>query len=291
MEIDLNRMRHIAAVARLRSFSRAAEELHITQPALSRSIAAFEERFGVRLFDRGRGGVMPTPVGVLVVAEAERLLGFARDFEHNLQLYGGGDAGRIPFGMGPMVASLVLPRLSQIFINERPRLQLKVSVGPADQLVQELMRDEIEMLFANTPQVRSIPDVITAPIGRMRLAVIVRSAHPMAGRRRVTFSELAAFPAASAVELPTMGITGEAGAFICDNYHILRETVLGTDCLWVASPDFVVADIAEGRLCCLDVADLDAAVATSELSMARRRERTMSPAAEAVAAVVQALCS
>lgn len=289
MGIDLNRMRHIVMVGRLRSFSRAAEKLHITQPALSRSIAVFEEQFGLRLFDRGRGGVTLTPVGVLVAAEAERLLSFARDFEKNLQLYAGGDAGRVSFGMGPLVASLVLPRLSQILINKRPKLQLKVSVGPVEHLVEELMRDEIEILFANTPQVRSIPDVITEPVGAIRLGFMVRSAHPLAGKQRVTPAELAAFPAASAVELPTFGITGEGGAFICDNYHILRETVLGTDCHWLASPDFVAADIAEGRLCCLEVPDFN--LGTGELSMVHRRGRTMSPAAKGLAAVVQALCS
>lgn len=58
--MEMTRLRHILAVARTRSFSRAAEEEGITQPALSRSIAAFEQRHGVTLFDRGRGGVHVT---------------------------------------------------------------------------------------------------------------------------------------------------------------------------------------------------------------------------------------
>lgn len=288
MEINLTRMRHIVAIARLRNFSRAAEELRITQPALSRSIAGFEERFGLRLFDRGRGGVTPTAVGTLVIAEAERLLGVARDLEYNLHVYGSGHAGNIAFGMGPQIASLVLPRLSQILINDRPQLRSRVSIGPVDQLILELMRDDIEMVFANSAQVRSLPDVVVTPVGAMRLAMIVRGGHPLAGKTKVTRADLSCFPAASAVALPTVGITGEAGAFICDNYHILHETVLGTDCLWVACPDFVSADIAEGRLSCLDLADAN--LGTSELSMARRSGRTMSPAAEAVAAVVRLLC-
>lgn len=288
MDVDLSRLRHIIAVARLRSFSRAAGELHITQPALSRSIAAFEARFGVRLFDRGRGGVTPTALGALVVAEAERLVSSARDFEHNLQLYRNGSAGKIAFGMGPLVASLILPRLGPMLLNERPGLRMRASIGTVEQLVQELMGDTIEMMFANSAQVSSVRDVVATPIGTMRLAVIVRGAHPLVGRKRVELADLKDFPIASPVELPAAGLTGDGGAFICDNYHIMRETVAGTDCVWLASPDFVAAEIAEGALCCVELADLD--LGMSELAMVRRAGRTMSPAAETVTQAVRALC-
>lgn len=288
MNIDLTRLRHILAVARLRSFSRAADELNITQPALSRSIAAFEQRHGLRLFDRGRGGVTPTALGALIITEAEQLLGSARDFEHNLQLYGSGGAGRIGFGMGPLVASLVLPRLTQMLLNDRPRLQLHASVAQVDQLVQELMGDAVEMVFVNSAQVDPLPQVVATPIGSMRLAVIVRGDHPLAARRRVDRAQLGQFPVASAVALPIAGLGGGAGCIICDNYHILRDAVMRTDCVWLASPDFVADEIARGALTRLDVEGID--LAEVELSMVRRQGRSMSPAAETVAAAVKMLC-
>jgi LysR family transcriptional regulator, pca operon transcriptional activator len=281
MQFDLTRLRHIAAVARLLSFSRAAEELHITQPALSRSIADFEERFGIRLFDRGRGGVVVTAIGKLVVEEAERVLQAARDLEHNLKLYGAGEAGRISIGLGPLAASLILPRLSQQLLTTRPSLQLKASIKHAEQLFQELLADEIEMIFANSWRIGSSPDVTVTPVGTVRLAVIVRSGHPLATRTKIRLSDLQPFPVANAVELPVAGLTGEAGAFVCDNYHILRETVLGTDCVWLASPDLLAEDIAANRLTQVEVEDFGPF--TNEVSMIRRRGRTMSPAAEMVA--------
>ena len=93
--MELTRLRHIVAVARNRSFSRAAEEEGITQPALSRSIAAFERRHDVTLFDRGRGGVYPTPAGTLVIEQASKLLAGSSELERSLKLYGRGDAGRV----------------------------------------------------------------------------------------------------------------------------------------------------------------------------------------------------
>src|SRR5881397_3804305 len=110
--MDLVKLRHIVAISDTGSFSRAAEDQHITQPALSRSIASFEARYGVRLFDRGRGGVLPTPAGTFVIEQARGLLRGAGELERNLLLYERGAAGSVSFGLGQLMASLILPRLS-----------------------------------------------------------------------------------------------------------------------------------------------------------------------------------
>src|SRR5213593_1327258 len=100
--MDLTRLRHIVAVADTGSFSRAAEDVRITQPALSRSIATFEQQYGVRLFDRGRGGVSSTPAGSLVIEQARSMLSAATDLERSMRLFGKGEAGRVAFGLGPL---------------------------------------------------------------------------------------------------------------------------------------------------------------------------------------------
>ncbi len=289
MQFDLARLRHISVAARHHSFSRAAEELRITQPALSRSIADFEARFGVRLFDRGRGGVIVTAIGKLVVEEAERVLRAAGDLEHNLKLYGAGEAGQVSIGTGPLAASLILPRLSQQVLATTPSLRLTASIKHADLLYQELLSDEIEMVFANSWRIGSSPEVTVVPVGSILLAVVVRGGHPLAGRNGLKLEDLRPYPVANAVELPVMGLTGEAGAFVCDNYHILRETVLGTDCVWLASPDLLSDDLAAGRLVRIDVENFGPV--RNEVSMISRRGRTLSPAAEAVTRLARAICS
>jgi len=288
MDIHLTRLRHIVTIARLRSFSRAAEELHITQPALSRSVAAFEQRFGLRVFDRGRGGVETTAVGELIVEEAARLLRSAHDLEYNLKLYGQGHSGRISIGLGPLAASLILPELSRRLMVPGKSLRLRTSIKLAEPLLEELLADEIEMVFANSWTLRSASELTVAPVGTISLAMIVRAGHPLCSRERIELSDLRKFPAANAVEMPVAGLTGEAGAFVCDNYHIMRETVLGTDCVWLASPDLLKADFEAGRLVELDVSDY--AAPSNEISMISRTGRTMSPAARAVARLVHEIC-
>ena len=113
MHVSLTRLRHILAVARTGSFSLAAEEEGISQPALSRSIQAFEAEYEVRLFDRSRGGATLTAAGALAVEHARNVLAAAGELDRNMSLIGKGEAGRVGVGFGPLVASLLLPGLGK----------------------------------------------------------------------------------------------------------------------------------------------------------------------------------
>jgi LysR family pca operon transcriptional activator len=278
--MEYAKLRHIIAVARAGSFSRAAEELNLTQPALSRSVATFEIYHGVRLFDRERSGVTLTAGGKMVVEQARAILSATGDLERNLRLYSTGEAGRIEFGLGPLLASLLLPALSRSLLRSRPNLQLFTLTKPADQLLVELMNDNIEMIFGNSWHVSQFPNVINEPIGTLKLAMIVRADHVLAGRADLSMHDLLGFPVASAVELPSGGLVGSSGAFICDNFHILRETVLDTDCVWLSTPAFVADELREGRMAVLDIADLWPA--QTDICMVFRQGRTRSPIASAI---------
>jgi DNA-binding transcriptional LysR family regulator len=282
--MELTRLRHIVAVARNRSFSRAAEEEGITQPALSRSIAAFEHRHGVTLFDRGRGGVHPTAVGRHVVEQAQKLLATAADLERSLSRYPGSEAGRIAFGLGPLVAGLFLPRLTSSLFRTWPGLQVFTLTRTPDQLVAELLADRIEMIIGNNWNLGRVAGTELERLGRLRLAVMVRASHPLAGAGRVTLADLEHYPVASSVE-PPAGSAGLAGGFVCDDFHVLCDTVLRTDCTWLSSPDFLADELREGRMVELAVADLTPAC--SDISLVLKRGRTRSPAALAVAEEVQ----
>lgn len=289
--MELTRLRHILAVARTGSFSRAAEEERITQPALSRSVAAFEQRHGVLLFDRGRGGVHPTPAGALVIERARKLLSASADLDRSLRLYGTGEAGRVAMGIGPLMASLLLPGLAETLLGDRPGLQISTVVRAPDQLLPDLLSDRIEMIVGHSWQMSHAPGTETRELATLPLATMVRAGHPLAGRPELTAADLAGFPVASAVEMPTS--FGDAGGvFICDNYHILRDTVLRTDCVWLSSAAFVAPELAAGTLVRLTVADAEAV--TTQISLIVRSGRTQSPAAvtvsEEIGAMLKTMC-
>lgn len=284
--MDFTRLRHILAVARTGSFSRAAEEEGITQPALSRSIAAFEQRHRVLLFDRGRSGTRPTPAGTLVIEQARKLLAASGDLERSLRLYGTGEAGRVAIGIGPLMASLLLPGLGETLLRARPGLQIVTTVRTPDQLLPDLLGDRIEMIVGNNWQMISMPGIETRVLAKLALAPIVRAGHPLADRRGLTVADLADYPSAGAIEL-TESFAPNGGSFVCENYHVLRDTVLRTDCVWLSSAAFVAPELDAGLLVRLTLAD--ALPIETEISLIVRRDRTRSPAALAVAGEIEAM--
>lgn len=286
MEIDLKVLNQLITVARTGNISRAADELHLSQPALSRSIAAFEKQFGVRLFDRGRQGAALTPVGALAIAEAEALLKQASAISHNLRLYGEGAAGKITLGMGPLIASIVLAELGQHFLQERPQLQIQTSIKSASQLIPDLLGDQIELLFAAGPHLEVHSDIRTEHIASVPLGHMVRAEHPLAKSPAgsVTREQLAHFPTLCGSELSASA--PKEGRFLCDNYHILRDTCLHSDGVWISSPLFVKKEIADGRLVTIAVAETSHPDAV-ELVVLRRSALTPSPAAAAIIDFVQ----
>lgn len=246
MKYDLRKLAQMVSVARAGSFSRAAEELHITQPALSRNIAALERELGIRVFERGRAGASLTQVGALAVEAAESLLRHADGLAHNLSLLRSGDAGRLAFGMGPMLGSLVLPGLGREFLSRRPLLRLRAVIKSAEELQRELLNDRIELFYSGIQQLPVSRLLQVEHIARLPIAHVVRAGHPLAVQSRVGSGELQAFPLLSGVEMPT-DIAG-SGELVCDNYHILREAALHSDGIWITSPLMIEEDLATGAL-------------------------------------------
>ncbi|GAB3102397.1 LysR family transcriptional regulator [Aestuariicella hydrocarbonica] len=286
MEIDLKKLNHVVTVATTGSFSRAAEVLHITQPALSRSIATVEAHFGIKIFDRSRRGSALTPLGQLAVEEAEKLLRQARTLDHNLQLYRQGKAGKLAFGMGPLIASLTLPKLSSHFMQQHPKLQIHASIKPDLLLHNELKEDQIEMLFCGKGLVEASPEVSFEVVGQIELAMLVRADHPLTTRPSLKQTDLFEFPVLSAIHPFSSATEPVGGAFICDNYDVLRTTVMHSDGIWITSPQLVEAELKQGLLAKIHVKD-EQRPSHVEVYMARLRGTHASPAAEAIETYVK----
>jgi len=278
----LRRLRHIVTLARSGSYVRAADTLALTQPALSRSIQAAEADYGVRLFDRGRGGVTPTAAGRALVAEGERLLRDARALDDMMRQIGEGTGGEVALGLGPLIASASLPTVLQRLLCEHPSIRLQIVVDGAAGLLRRLANDEIEFAICSREASPIDEEYEITPICRLPLALLARGGHFLAGRR-VSKQEALAFPllggsTSERSEAQTIHYTPDLA---CDNYEILRALTLASDALWMASPAVAVEEIADGRMIAVDCPDL--VRATYQVVMVKRRRRTQSPAAALVA--------
>ena len=280
MTITLTRLKHVAAVARTGSFTRAAEEEGISQPALSRSIQAFEAEYGVRLFDRNQGAAALTPAGSLAVEHAKNVLAAARELDRDMTLFGKGEAGRVAVGFGPLIASMLLPALGKRLLLKHSSLQFVSKVSPADQMVGALFDGTLDAIIGNSGHLSQIPGVTQEQLGRIELSIVVRKGHPLDGRVALSMEELAEFPIASAVEGPNGFAPGSAGCFVSENFHILREVVRETDCVWLTSPSFSSGEAEADQFVQLPVTDLEPA--ETDIWIAFRRGRSRSPALDSL---------
>lgn len=287
MTVSLSKLRQLITVARCGSFSRAAEELHISQPALSRSVAAIERAYGFAIFNRIGHGVEPTAAGAQVLAQAGPLLQSMRVFDRNMGLLASGQAGTLKIGIPPLLASQLLASLARGFFTPAAGVDLRISIRSGPALLDELRNDAIEFfLFAET-QVEPGPEIEHQVIGAMRPACVVRAGHPLAGRAGLGVGDLSAYPWASSVEPPAMGKLLNPARFLCDNYHVLREAVRMTDLVCICSRDFVAEDLAEGRLCELDIPGF--LPQHTPVAMAWLKGRLFSPLAKAAITRITAL--
>src|ERR1700712_1230038 len=154
MTLDLGKLEQLLVIARLGNFTRAATELGITQPALSRNVAIMEARYGVKIFDRGRGGASPTPIGRRVIEQVAQVMAQATIAEKNIKLLGDGDGGQISLGIGPQLAGLLLPRLRVHLLESRPLVRLQYTLKTVDLMLPRLRDGEMDMIFC---AIRNVP--------------------------------------------------------------------------------------------------------------------------------------
>ena len=124
MDVTLRQLEYAVAVARHRHFGRAASACHATQPALSSGVAQLEAALGVVLFERGRGGVRPTPAGEEIVRRAEEVLARVEEVRDAARASQGPFSSPLTLGVIPTVAPFVLPRAVPALRAHFPELRL-----------------------------------------------------------------------------------------------------------------------------------------------------------------------
>ena len=287
MNLSLRQLYHFAIIADLRSFTRAAERLGITQPALSRSIAAIEDRYGVRLFDRDRSGVWLTTAGQALERDARLLLAEARAIEQNLTLAGAGEGGSVTFGTGPLIGSLVLPRLLADVAAADTRLTVSAMIKGLEELPEQVAAGDLEFALLARPLPRMAELVRLERIGSFRLGLFCRSDHPLTKLPSASFEAFGRFPIAcgSSSEFPE----ALKPAIVCDNFHILRDVMLDSDAVWLTADRLLERELASGL-----AVEIDAPWAVSlrdsiDIVLARPIHRSLSPAARMVSDAVRAI--
>ena len=148
--VTLRQLRVLVAVARQQGITRAAEELHLTPPAVSMQLKELEEQVGVPLFDRSGRAVTLTTTGEYLLSYARRILATLKDAEDAMARLRGLQGGTLTIGM-VSTAKYFLPRLIAAFHAEHPGIDMKLRVGNREQLVALMQRNEVDLAVMGRP--------------------------------------------------------------------------------------------------------------------------------------------
>ncbi len=175
------------AVAEQLSFRKAAEELYLTQPAVSLQIKALEEDLGIQLFDRSGVQVKLTEAGAVLLRYAQQANAMFREAEEAIAALSGDHAGELALGASTTIAQYVLPRLLGEFGREHPRVRPTLISGNTEKIVSAVEQQEIILGFIEGPA--HSREVKIEPFLLDELVMIVPAAHEWAERVSVSVDE------------------------------------------------------------------------------------------------------
>jgi len=192
MNINLRQLQAFAAVYRLGSLTRAAEQLCITQPAASVLIRQLEESVGVRLFDRTTRSLRATAAAHESIVRAERILRdcgeFARGFDDVVRRR----RGCLSLGATPAVASSLVPTALEEFRDRYPGIDVALRDLAPEDLVASVVDESVELSIGTPAGPKAEVDL--TPLIKDRMCVICTRDSPLAGRRQIAWSEIPAHP-------------------------------------------------------------------------------------------------
>jgi len=296
--MDLKRLRYAIGLADELNFARAAEKLHLSQPALSRSIQTLEEELGMLLFDRDNRNVVVTTAGALFLERARPLLFQMRNLERDMALLRNGEIGQVAFGAGPLPTASMLGPLVRSLRAQRPQVSLAVTSNNWRYLLQHLRKEEIEFFVADTRDIARDPDLLVTPLCRQHGPFMCRKGHPLLAVEAARPSDMIPYGFASLL-VPTaikqllrkiLGMAPETPLPIvleCDNVAAIKELTLADDVILLATEAAATEETRDGRLVPLHFKNLPPMYA--EIGIVQLAGRTLSPGARLVIEYLQAV--
>jgi DNA-binding transcriptional LysR family regulator len=195
--MTLVQLKHLIELASNGSFSQAASKLHLTQPALSRSIKALEDELGQALFDRvGRKNELTT-FGAHIVQRARVLVDEANELRQTSQQLQKGEIGQFRVGMGSGPGAMLMTPLLMLMATEHPQAHIDISRGSTTLLVQALRDRLLDALILDIRSLQPSADLKVEALQEMAGAFMCRPGHPLAKKRSVPFAMLRDYPVAS----------------------------------------------------------------------------------------------
>ena len=221
--------------------------MHLSQPALSRSIENLEEDLKARLVDRAYGQVRFTAAGDLVLARARELIADAEQVQRDVLLLQGLSTGSLQIGLGPFAAGMLGRPALSLMTQRYPQLAVRIEVADPNTLSEKLHRRQLDLFVADTRDLKKQPGLQFKRLPNVSVSFFVCADHPLLNLGEVTLDQAMDYPVAS----PNLPL-GVAAHFekqvkrtdrpvfnvVCDDLGTLRHLALTVNAV-ILAPDSV----------------------------------------------------
>jgi LysR family transcriptional regulator, low CO2-responsive transcriptional regulator len=282
-DATLRQLQIFAAVAKHLSFTRAAEDLRLTQPAVSMQVKALETLAGLPLVERVGRRIALTEAGAELLPHAHAVLRSLQDAEDAFAALRGLAAGRVSIAV-VSTAKYFAPKLLALFSRDHPELELKLAVHNRDAVVQLLVENEVDLALMGTPP-RHL-ETAAFPFARHPLVVIAAPDHRLARERRVPVRALAA--ETFLVREPGSGTRAAMERFFAQHHvhpaatteissnETIKQAVMAGMGLGFISQHAIGLELAAGQLA---LVHLEGLPVVRDWNVVHRTEKRLSPAA------------
>lgn len=288
--IDLKRLRHLLAVTTHPTVQAAADSLHITQSALTKSIARFEDELEAPLFDRKGHRLSLTELGKHMVKRGEELMRQVHTLEEEVSLWKGLGTGEINIGVDPVAEFGLLPEALETFVPAHPGIVISLRSGHSETLLPALLSGELHFILADSEIARDNEDLNIRELVSSPLAAAIRPGHPLTKciKKMPTPEELRIYPRIGATTAPRFELWQEervrreggepvSRSLVSDNYGMLVDLAEKIDAIVFGPLNLLESYQREGRL---QVVPWPLEGPDTQISLIRMKERHLPPAAE-----------
>jgi DNA-binding transcriptional LysR family regulator len=190
--IENFKLRVFRVVADSLNFRRAAEELHLTQPAVTSQVKTLEESLGIALFDRIGRDISLTPAGTTLLQYVRQIEAITNDAVAALAPFGAQEGLELRIGASHTIAVYLLPKLLPPLLREWPKLRVHVTGSSTNEVLHALTEHQISIGLIEAPAFR--PDLKIEVFGEDELTLIVRPDHRWAKKPRLKAAEVVQEP-------------------------------------------------------------------------------------------------
>jgi len=291
--IEVRLLRNALMLAKYRNFARAAEELHISQPTLTRSIQLLERTVGELLFDRTTRTILPTKAGEIVLKHASIITASGRSLQEEIGRHQGLTEGSLFVGTGPYAGTELISQAIGRFSKQFPGINIEIRVDDWRKLPNRWTQENFDFLVVETSEIADSPDFEITRLIRHPAFFFCRKNHPLFESDSLTIHDLSQFPLMGPAlprrlidsfsrlffpdrdtDLPSINVQ----KFICNDLGSIKATILNSNSIGIGTLGIVSQELDCDLLRVLPFRVL---ALRTDHHILRRRGVSLSPSARA----------